>query len=179
RVPAFEHLHLARSLVLLGRDRQGYRQAPLCAGRLQCICTRNTACHHFQSRHDAAAGAELEKAPHAGLPDCHPGRAAFLVAGQKRHPRAVFVCTGTGVIAGGTALLQKIRQQQGTQTRAGSATQSTTLTRGSIMPLAIRYYLCATHVLERFSSAIPPLLLRLVLAWEYGEAGYQKLIGQN
>lgn len=47
------------------------------------------------------------------------------------------------------------------------------------MPLAVRYYLCLTHVLERFVPIIPPLMLRLVLAWEYGEAGYQKFIGQN
>lgn len=47
------------------------------------------------------------------------------------------------------------------------------------MPLAVRYYLCLTHVLERFAPIIPPLMLRLVLAWEYGEAGYQKFIGQN
>lgn len=47
------------------------------------------------------------------------------------------------------------------------------------MPLAVRCYLCATHVLERFAPIIPPLVLRLVLAWEFGEAGYQKLIGEN
>lgn len=47
------------------------------------------------------------------------------------------------------------------------------------MPLAVRFYLCATHVLERLAPIIPPLILRLVLAWEFGEAGYQKLIGQN
>lgn len=47
------------------------------------------------------------------------------------------------------------------------------------MPLAVQYYLCATHVLERFAPVIPPLALRLVLAWEFGEAGYQKFIGEN
>lgn len=47
------------------------------------------------------------------------------------------------------------------------------------MSLAVRYYLCLTHILERFAPIIPPLMLRLVLAWEYGEAGYQKFIGQN
>jgi len=47
------------------------------------------------------------------------------------------------------------------------------------MPIAIRYYLCATHVLERLAPIIPPLALRLILAWEFGEAGYQKLIGDN
>jgi len=47
------------------------------------------------------------------------------------------------------------------------------------MPIAIRYYLCATHVLERLAPIIPPLALRLILAWEFGEAGYQKLIGEN
>lgn len=47
------------------------------------------------------------------------------------------------------------------------------------MPMAVRYYLCATAILDRFALVLPPLALRLLLAWEYGEAGYQKLIGQN
>lgn len=47
------------------------------------------------------------------------------------------------------------------------------------MALAARYYLCALHMLDRFAPIIPPLFLRLLLAWEFGEAGYQKLIGEN
>lgn len=44
---------------------------------------------------------------------------------------------------------------------------------------ATRYYLCALAVLDRFAPILPPLLLRLILAWEFGEAGYEKLIGTN
>lgn len=44
---------------------------------------------------------------------------------------------------------------------------------------AARYYLCALDILDRFAPILPPLLLRLVLAWEFGEAGYEKLTGPN
>ena len=44
---------------------------------------------------------------------------------------------------------------------------------------ATRYYLCALNLLDRFAPILPPLLLRLVLAWEFGEAGYEKLTGTN
>lgn len=47
------------------------------------------------------------------------------------------------------------------------------------MAVAARYYLCALNMLDRYASVIPPLFLRLLLAWEFGEAGYQKLIGEN
>lgn len=47
------------------------------------------------------------------------------------------------------------------------------------MSLAARYYLCTLHMLDRFAPIIPPLFLRLLLAWEFGEAGYQKFIGEN
>lgn len=47
------------------------------------------------------------------------------------------------------------------------------------MSLAIRYYLCALNLLERLAPIIPPLVLRLALAWEFGEAGYEKFIGEN
>ena len=33
--------------------------------------------------------------------------------------------------------------------------------------------------LEQFAPILPPLLLRLILAWEFGEAGYAKLNGDN
>lgn len=42
-----------------------------------------------------------------------------------------------------------------------------------------RYYLCTLNLLDRMSSIFPPLLLRLLLAWEFGEAGYEKLTGTN
>ena len=44
---------------------------------------------------------------------------------------------------------------------------------------ATRYYLCALNLLDRLAPVLPPLLLRLVLAWEFGEAGYEKLTGTN
>lgn len=40
-------------------------------------------------------------------------------------------------------------------------------------------YFQLTGILDRYASVIPPLLLRLVLAWEFGEAGYAKLTGSN
>ncbi|HPH05791.1 MAG TPA: DoxX family protein [Methylotenera sp.] len=33
--------------------------------------------------------------------------------------------------------------------------------------------------LNAFSDSIPPLFLRLILAWEFGEAGFEKLHGTN
>lgn len=47
------------------------------------------------------------------------------------------------------------------------------------MPLVIRYYFQAVNTLESLASVIPLLLLRLILAWEFGEAGYEKLTGTN
>lgn len=44
---------------------------------------------------------------------------------------------------------------------------------------AARYYLCVLGLLDRLAPILPPLLLRLVLAWEFGEAGYEKLTGTN
>jgi len=43
----------------------------------------------------------------------------------------------------------------------------------------IQIYFQLTGILDRYASVIPPLLLRLVLAWEFGEAGYTKLTGSN
>jgi putative oxidoreductase len=34
-------------------------------------------------------------------------------------------------------------------------------------------------VAEALAPVIPPLILRLVLAWEFGEAGFEKLHGEN
>lgn len=35
------------------------------------------------------------------------------------------------------------------------------------------------RLLDRYAPVLPPLFLRLLLAWEFGEAGYAKLTGQN
>lgn len=36
-----------------------------------------------------------------------------------------------------------------------------------------------TSPLNAMASSVPPLMLRLVLAWEFGEAGFEKLHGTN
>jgi len=47
------------------------------------------------------------------------------------------------------------------------------------MSLITRYYLLLTSTLERLAPIIPLLALRLLLAWEFGESGYEKLTGEN
>jgi putative oxidoreductase len=50
---------------------------------------------------------------------------------------------------------------------------------GGIMAFITRNYLCAVSLLDRLAPVIPPLFLRLILAWEFGEAGYEKFTGTN
>jgi putative oxidoreductase len=40
-------------------------------------------------------------------------------------------------------------------------------------------YCLVIKYLEAFAPIIPPLVLRLLLAWEFGESGYEKLTGTN
>lgn len=40
-------------------------------------------------------------------------------------------------------------------------------------------YFRLTGWLDYLASVLPPLALRLLLAWEFGESGYAKLTGQN
>lgn len=47
------------------------------------------------------------------------------------------------------------------------------------MHTLIKYYQIITHQLDKLAWIIPLLALRAIMAWEYGEAGYQKLIGEN
>lgn len=47
------------------------------------------------------------------------------------------------------------------------------------MQYITHYYFQVVGRLDQFASVIPPLLLRLLLAWEFGEAGYAKLTGSN
>ncbi len=42
-----------------------------------------------------------------------------------------------------------------------------------------RYYQTVTSWLERIAPVLPPLILRLLLAWEFGESGYEKYTGTN
>ncbi|MCB4811801.1 DoxX family protein [Methylovorus menthalis] len=43
----------------------------------------------------------------------------------------------------------------------------------------MRFYQPFQHISNRIGDALPPLVLRLILAWEFGEAGYEKLMGSN
>ena len=47
------------------------------------------------------------------------------------------------------------------------------------MNVAVKTYLEVLSWLDRQALIWPPLLLRLLLAWEFGESGYQKLVGEN
>ncbi|ROH88077.1 DoxX family protein [Pseudomethylobacillus aquaticus] len=42
-----------------------------------------------------------------------------------------------------------------------------------------RSYVTLLNMLDRIAPILPPLLLRLILAWEFGEAGLEKLHGEN
>lgn len=41
------------------------------------------------------------------------------------------------------------------------------------------YYLHVVGLLDKLAPIFPALFLRLILAWEFGEAGYAKLMGNN
>ena len=41
------------------------------------------------------------------------------------------------------------------------------------------FYCWAVRILEKFNTWLPQLFLRLILAWEFGEAGFEKLHGEN
>lgn len=48
------------------------------------------------------------------------------------------------------------------------------------MPSSLaRFYFRIAHLLEEGAAIFPPLFLRLLLAWEFGESGYEKLMGSN
>jgi len=47
------------------------------------------------------------------------------------------------------------------------------------MSFIIRHYFKLADTLDAVSRYIPPLFLRLLLAWEFGESGYEKLTGAN
>jgi len=47
------------------------------------------------------------------------------------------------------------------------------------MSFVTHYYLAITNLLDRLASIVPLLALRLILAWEFGESGYEKLTGDN
>lgn len=42
-----------------------------------------------------------------------------------------------------------------------------------------KQYQTTINMLNALSDSIPPLLLRFILAWEFGEAGFEKLHGTN
>jgi putative oxidoreductase len=47
------------------------------------------------------------------------------------------------------------------------------------MSQVLRHYLTIVSWLESIAPLLPPLVLRLILAWEFGESGYEKLTGTN
>jgi putative oxidoreductase len=47
------------------------------------------------------------------------------------------------------------------------------------VPIVLRHYLTVVSLLERIAPVLPPLILRLILAWEFGESGYEKFTGTN
>jgi putative oxidoreductase len=47
------------------------------------------------------------------------------------------------------------------------------------MSTTLRFYQSFQHISNLIGDALPPLVLRLILAWEFGEAGYEKLTGTN
>jgi len=49
----------------------------------------------------------------------------------------------------------------------------------SIMSMASSVYLKTTSILNEISAYLSPLVLRVMLAWEFGEAGFEKLHGEN
>ena len=50
---------------------------------------------------------------------------------------------------------------------------------GEITPVYARYYFYLTNILESIAPILPPLALRLLPAWEFGESGYEKFTGTN
>jgi len=47
------------------------------------------------------------------------------------------------------------------------------------MSFVTRHYLAITKLLDHLAPVVPLLALRLILAWEFGESGYEKLTGDN
>jgi putative oxidoreductase len=49
----------------------------------------------------------------------------------------------------------------------------------SLFNIASNFYNSAVNILEKFNTWLPQLALRFILAWEFGEAGFEKLHGEN
>ena len=47
------------------------------------------------------------------------------------------------------------------------------------MPQVLNLYSTFISFLERLAPVLPPLALRLILAWEFGESGWEKFTGTN
>jgi len=47
------------------------------------------------------------------------------------------------------------------------------------MPQVINLYFTVICWLERLAPVLPPMALRLILAWEFGESGWEKFTGTN
>ena len=53
------------------------------------------------------------------------------------------------------------------------------MTLTSLTNSSLNLYKHSINLLDTFSNSIPPLFLRFILAWEFGEAGLEKLNGSN
>jgi putative oxidoreductase len=53
------------------------------------------------------------------------------------------------------------------------------MTATNLIPSGLNLYKCTISQLNKLSGCIPQLFLRLLLAWEFGESGYEKLHGTN
>ncbi|MEE9331269.1 MAG: DoxX family protein [Methylophilaceae bacterium] len=49
----------------------------------------------------------------------------------------------------------------------------------SLLNTAHNFYVYAVSILDKFNTWLPQLVLRLILAWEFGEAGFAKYSGEN
>ncbi len=49
----------------------------------------------------------------------------------------------------------------------------------SLFNTASNFYGSAVGILDKFNTWLPQLVLRLILAWEFGESGFAKFNGQN
>lgn len=49
----------------------------------------------------------------------------------------------------------------------------------AVFKKAKSFYCWAVRILVKFNTWLPQLFLRLILAWEFGEAGFEKLHGEN
>src|SRR5690606_8906370 len=92
RLPAPGRLRGAGPGRLLGPAVRGHREAALHHRRLPGLAAAGAACGHFHPRLDAPPRPALGPAASGRVRHRRAGGAAFLVAGEIRHPRTGHVC---------------------------------------------------------------------------------------